>query len=174
MAPRLQWLTLALAFAAAADSRPVRETVRLDPPLIQQVNEGCGAASLAMILSYWTPDGADPPSGARIYAELSEAGVDGIRLARMKDFLTEQGFHAFTLRASAEQVEEQLRKRRPVIVGFGHGSASDLHFVVVSGFDRKSFWLHDPARKEPKRLKRKKFQKLWEGGDGWTLIAVPQ
>lgn len=92
----------------------------------------------------------------------------------MKDFLTEQGFHAFTLRASAEQVEEQLRKRRPVIVGFGHGSASDLHFVVVSGFDRKSFWLHDPARKEPKRLKRKKFQKLWEGGDGWTLIAVPQ
>lgn len=172
--PLLKLLTLALAGAVSTPAGSVRETVRLNPPLIRQVNEGCGAASLAMLLSYWAPKGPKPPSGARLYAELTEAGVDGIRLARMKEYLADQGFHAFTLRASAEQVEEQLRKRRPVIVGFGHGSASDLHFVVVSGFDRKGFWLHDPARSEPKRLKRKKFLKLWEGGDGWTLIAVPQ
>ncbi len=165
---------LALAIVIVAQAGPLRETVRLNPPMIQQVNGGCGAASLAMLLGYWDSEGSGLPSGARIYAELSESGIEGVRLARMKQYLADQGFHAFTLRASTEQIEQQLRKRRPVIVGFGHGAPSDLHFVVVSGFDRKGFWLHDPARSEPKRLKRKKFQKLWDGGDGWTLIAVPQ
>ena len=150
--------------------------VRLDPPLVRQVRHGCGAASLAMVVGYWERriPSESAASAERIYAALSETDTGGIRLAKMKQYLLEQGFHAFTLRSSAGQIEEHLSKRRPIIVGLRYGSKSDLHFVVVSGFDQKGFWLHDPARSKPKRVKRSKFDKLWSAGDGWALLAVPK
>lgn len=129
-----------------------------------------------MVVGYWTQQqqAESQVAAARIYAELREPESGGIRLAAMKEYLRAEGFRAFTFPGSGEQVEEHVSQQRPVIVGLRHGSATDLHFVVVTGFDDKGWWLHDPARSRPKRMKRSKFEKRWAAGDGWLLLAVPR
>ncbi len=150
--------------------------VRLDAPLIKQERQACGAASLAMVLEFWRAEAAKSGSALaeEIYAELRAGESGGVRLADMKSYLTGRGFHAFTVRGSGGLLEEHVGKGRPVIVGLRHGPKRDLHFVVVTGFNGRSFWVNDPARKRPQSVKKEKFEGWWKAGDGWTLIAVPK
>ena len=150
--------------------------VRLEPPLVRQAKNGCGAASLAMVLGYWAAElpGVELQSPERIYAQMKAAEDGGLPLAEMKRFLQDHGFNAFTVRSTFEDVETHLSKRRPLIAALDHGSRAGLHYVVLSGFDDKRVRLHDPARSKPKRVSRKKFQKQWEAADRWLLIAAPK
>jgi hypothetical protein len=105
-------ITIVLA-AGLASSAP---DIRLDVPLFRQQRNGCGAASVAMVVHYWSrqlPElglgGAQP---AEVYEQLYSAEIGGIPMAAMKRYLEERGFHAFSVQASWEDLEDHPSSKR--------------------------------------------------------------
>ncbi len=166
-AAHLLLLTLAWPLCAA---EPL--SVRLEVPFFRQDKNGCGAASVAMVLHYWKP-ARSVPSPEDVYRRLYDAQRNGIPLTEMRSYLQSQGFNAFTLRAQWPDVESHLAKRRPVVVGLRKKKDGLLHYATMVGIERESVWLNDPTRKKPHRMKRTDFEKHWALADRWILIAAP-
>ncbi|RPI19241.1 MAG: hypothetical protein EHM65_01625, partial [Acidobacteriales bacterium] len=94
---------------------------RLRVPFFTQERNGCGAASVSMVWRYWS-EGLPgrtlaEPSPEEVYRQLYNPAAKGIALAGMRDYLEEGGFRAYTLRGEWPDLEQQLAKGRPVIVG---------------------------------------------------------
>lgn len=140
----------------------------LSVPFFKQRKNGCGAASVAMVMRYW---GAGP-SADEVYQSLYDPARKAIPLARMKQYLEQHQFHAFTLRGAAEDVESHLAKGRPVIAALRPRPKAALHFVVITGMAAETVWINDPTRKKPLRMKRADFEKQWALGDRWMLLAA--
>lgn len=166
-APMRQVCALAVLFVVgccAAEASP------LGVPFYRQKKNGCGAASVAMVLHYWENR---HPSPEDVYELLYRPSQKGILLADMKRYLEEMTFRVFTLRGKWEDVEGQLAKSRPLIVGLKKKRTAAMHFVVVTGAGEEFVWLNDPTRSQPIRMKRPEFEKRWALGDRWILLAVP-
>ena len=163
-------VSLAVAYCAAAGSP-------LDVPFYAQEKNGCGAASVAMVMRYWDNRQPGPlvvyPSPEEVYEQLYRPRQKGILLADMKRYLEDMKFRVFTLRGRWEDVEGHLSKSRPLIVGLKKGRTAAMHFVVVTGVRDEFIWLNDPTRGKPSRLKRTEFEKRWELADQWMLLALP-
>ena len=151
-------------FLSAATPQP------LAVPFIEQQKNGCGAATLAMVVHYWRGESPDPRA---VYQRLYRPDVRGIRLADMKTYLEELGFHAFTVRGGWSEVERNLAKGRPMIVGLKTRRAGNMHFAVVIGAGGDHVWLNDPTRRRAHRVSLDKFAKQWELADRWVLLAAP-
>jgi predicted double-glycine peptidase len=76
------------------------------------------------------------------------------------------------MRATLDELDAHINKRRPVIVVLQDGRR--LHYAVVTGIDSGDVWLNDPARRKPQKMSRKRFERKWAGGDHWMLLAVPR
>jgi predicted double-glycine peptidase len=151
----------------------------LDVPFFTQQKNGCGAASVAMVVGYWTKHStaaarqiADA-SPERVYAKLYDAERRGILLSDMKHYLEESGFRAFTLRGRWSDLENHLSKGRPIIVGLKKARARQFHFAVVAGAAGNQVWINDPTRKKASRMKLTEFNRQWELADSWMLLATP-
>jgi len=149
----------------------------LDVPMYRQERNGCGAASLAMVMHYWAQHYSLPedmtPDPLDLYQDLYREEVKGIRLADMREYAATHGFDAFTLQGRREDLTENLAKGRPVIVGLRKQPRGELHFAVVVGLGSDQVWLNDPAKKKPARMKRSRFEKRWSAGGNWLLLAAP-
>ncbi len=150
---------------------------QLRVPFFPQDENGCGAASVAMVMRFWMDERPDAvaaaPSPQEVYEVLYRPERKGIRLSDMKRFFEERGFRAFTLRGQWSDVEEQLAKGRPLIAGLKDGPRKPLHFVVLTGAGSRFVWLSDPTRKKPGRMGRGEFEKRWESAERWILLAAP-
>jgi predicted double-glycine peptidase len=91
----------------------------------------------------------------------------------MRRYLEELGFHAFTFRGERGELERNLAKGRPLIVGLKKKARGGMHFAVVVGSDSEAVWLNDPTRKKAKRVKQAEFEKQWELAERWVLLATP-
>ena len=162
-----------LIFAIVAVSGIASE-LRLEAPLYRQIDKGCGAASLSIVLHYWADQRqiANPESPRVLYEKLYSDEAKGIRLSAMKAYLLENGFHAFTMRSTLDELESHVKKLRPVIVALRKGRR--LHYTVLTGIGRDHLWLNDPARRKPRRISRRRFERQWAKGDRWMLLAVPR
>jgi predicted double-glycine peptidase len=156
-------LALALTVLAAAP---------LAVPHVKQFKNGCGAASVAMVLQYWDRDRA--PEHAAIYDALIDAERKGIQLARMKQYVEGAGYRAFTMRAKARDLEEQLGKGRPLIVALRSSTRGRMHFAVLSGIDGERVWLNDPTKNKTLEWRREKFEGAWGRAENWILLASPK
>lgn len=147
----------------------------LDVPFFQQQKNGCGAASVAMVMHYWGRQMASTsPSPERVYKRLYDEKRKGIPLSDMRRYLEESGFRAFTLRGQWEDVERNLAMGRPIIVGLRKkGSTKRMHFAVLVGADGDHVWLNDPTRKKADRLKEPAFRKQWDLAERWMLLSTP-
>ena len=149
----------------------------LDVPFYTQKKNGCGAASVAMLMRYWDDRRPGPPAvhptPESVYELLYRREQKGILLADMKRYLEDMSFRVYTLRGRWEDVEEHLAKGRPLIVALKKGQASAMHFVVVTGVGDEFVWLNDPTRRKPSRLKRPEFEKRWAFAERWMLLASP-
>lgn len=148
----------------------------LQVPFFSQAKNGCGAASVAMLIHYWAsvrPTGVVSPPPEQVYRQLYHAGQDGIALADMRRYLEGLGYRAFTLRGQWSDLEQHIGKGRPVIVALKRRNSGPLHFAVVTGLQADRVWLNDPTRKKANRLKKADFTWQWESGGNWTLIATP-
>ena len=170
------WL-LAAACAMAADL----PGVCLDVPFVAQPKNGCGAASIAMVMQYWEHDLAQPHSPRADVAAIQEAlyskQARGIFASAMTKYLEAAGYRAFAIHGAWNDLKENLRKGRPLIVGLApEGPHDPLHYVVVAGMDWEKGWLfvNDPARRKLLKVDRAEFEKEWAATQNWTLLAVPQ
>ena len=151
----------------------------IDVPFVAQPREGCGAASLSMVMQYWAgKQGAavSPASDvARIQRELYSKGEHGIAAEQMGAYLRQHGFRAFAFPGKWSDLEEQIAKGRPLIVGLRPEGQSELHYVVIDGIDtaRGLVTMNDPAVRKLLNEERGRFEKEWSATHNWTLLAVP-
>ena len=154
--------------------------VWLDIPFVKQEKDGCGAASIAMVMQYWlkqqakTEADADPLAIQR--ALYSKEGR-GIYASDLQSYFQEHGFRSFAFQGTWDDLKQHLEKGRPLIVALKpvEGSA-DLHYVVVAGLDweRSIVMVNDPAQRKLLKHERSKFEKQWSAAGKWTLLAVPR
>lgn len=149
----------------------------LDVPFFTQQKNGCGAASVAMVMHYWggaATSGLSPMPGPRdVYARLYQPSRKGILLSGMKGFLEQYGFRAFALRGEWPDITGHLAKGRPVIVALRKRESAQTHFVVVTEASPASVRINDPTRRKPVTLKRGDFERQWGLGGRWLLLAAP-
>jgi ABC-type bacteriocin/lantibiotic exporter with double-glycine peptidase domain len=162
---------LGLVFALVLSSLQAADAVWLDVPFVRQPKEGCGAASLWMVLSYWKLDGG--MAVERIHKETYSAEQGGVPAPAMKRYLSERGFRVFDFAGGWEDLREQIGKGRPVIVCLRPSPRAPRHYVVVAGIAGTHALVNDPGDRKLRRVDRKTFEKSWAGGDRWMLLGVP-
>jgi ABC-type bacteriocin/lantibiotic exporter with double-glycine peptidase domain len=142
---------LLVAFTATACS-PYRGTARAvspttlaaepgwivlrDVPYIEQEGESeCGAAAIAMVVSYWTKS-----TPASIVAAFRPVPKRGLAAARLRDYARTRGLASFVIQGSFEDLQRELEAGRPVLVGLTKPIADTEvldHYEVVVGLHRE-------------------------------------
>jgi predicted double-glycine peptidase len=184
LAPSLLLIILAASARpapfSAQDNAGQSSGIWLDVPYIKQTEEGCGSASLAMLLRYWAGKGAAVATGRddpdAIQTQLYSRKVHGIFASDLRRYLSDSGFRAFAFRGEWKDLREHLEKGRPLIVSLQPGnSKAPFHYVVVTGLDwqRDAVFVNDPARGKLLRIERADFDKQWLAAKNWMLLALP-
>ena len=154
----------------------------IDVPFVAQAKNGCGSASIAMVMMYWEKkEGRSARGGTADAGKIQEAlysrAEGGIPASAMKRYFEEAGYRAFTFRGDWEELGRHLGKGRPLIVALkSSGAHGPLHYVVVVGMDAESgyVYVNDPAQGKMLRVSREGFESEWSGAHNWTLLAVPR
>jgi predicted double-glycine peptidase len=174
MMQNLATLVWVSGFLFATDPPP---GVWLDIPFVMQKKDGCGAASVAMVMEYWQAQqgGSVPANAAQIERDLPPDGSHGIYASDMQRYFEKKGYATFAFRGEWSDLEEHLQKGRPLIVALKPGSMGSLHYVVVAGFDqeRQLVLVNDPAQRKLLKEDRSRFEQGWKGAGRWTLLALP-
>ena len=157
--------------------------VWLDVPFVKQEKDGCGAASIAMVMQYWQAKQGRPANDAsdasQIQRVLYSAKAHGIYASDMERYFQENGFRTFTIRGEWEDLKQHLDKGRPLIVALKPValkplSAGALHYVVVAGLGPDTVTINDPAQRKLLQQDRPSFEREWSAAGKWTLLALPQ
>jgi hypothetical protein len=170
------WL-LAAAGAVAPAQTP--QAVWIDVPFVQQPWEGCGAASLSMVMQYWAhQEGQPAPADSAVEViqhRLYAPAAHGILASSMQSWLRDRGYQVFALNGRWSDLETELQKGRPLIVALRPEGQSALHYVVVDGIDppRGLVMMNDPAQRKLLSEERAAFEKDWSATGHWMLLAVP-
>lgn len=154
--------------------------VWLDVPFVRQEKDGCGAASLAMVMQYWRKqqgralDAA--ADGRHIQSALYSPQAHGIYASDLQRYLEQQGFQTFAFSGRWDDLRQHLQKGRPLIVALQPGAGEPLHYVVVAGLDweRSLVMVNDPAQRKLLKQDRVKFETEWKAAGSWTLLALPR
>jgi ABC-type bacteriocin/lantibiotic exporter with double-glycine peptidase domain len=157
--------------------------VWLDVPFIKQEKNGCGAASIAMVMQYWqrqqslSPNPAEGADAAAIQRALYSEKAHGIRASDMERYLQQHGFRTFAFQGGWDDLRRHLEKGRPLIVALKPmPTDSELHYVVVTGLDTSQnvVLVNDAAQRKLLKENRRDFEREWKAVGNWTLLAVPQ
>jgi len=172
-----RWIVLLCWCSLAAPAAP--PGVWLDVPFVKQERNGCGAASIAMVMQYWQRQQGNAAVAASdaggIQRALYSREARGIFASSVKNYLEEHGFHAFAFTGEWDDLKQHLEKGRPLIVALQPGSGT-LHYVVVVGLDSEQslVLVNDPAERKLLRQDRTRFEREWKGAGNWTLLATPR
>lgn len=152
----------------------------LDVPYVKQEKNGCGAASIAMVMEYWRQQPgqhlSSGPSPQQILGELYSAEARGIYASEMESYFRQHGFQAFAFQGQWDDLARHLGKGRPLIVALEPGRGAPRHYVVVAGLDpeQRVVLTNDPAQRKLLKRTRSNFEREWKAAGNWTLLAVPQ
>ena len=153
----MRWL-LVLALAACSSYRGTAHDVDpaklarepgwlllRDVPYVAQRGETeCGAAALGMVVGFWT--GETPQT---VVAAFQPVPATGIAAERLRDTARARGLAAFVVEGELQDLANELKAGRPVIVGLSKPQSRDRvlnHYEVVIGIhaDRKLIVTLDP------------------------------
>jgi ABC-type bacteriocin/lantibiotic exporter with double-glycine peptidase domain len=154
--------------------------VWLDVPFVKQEKNGCGAASIAMVMQFWQrQQGLAPtaiPDAPEIQVSLYSSKAHGIYASDLQRYFEQHGYRAFAFAGRVQDLQDHLAKGRPLIVALEPASKTPLHYVVVAGFDaaKNLVLVNDPAERKLLQRDLSTFEKEWKGTGNWTLLAVPQ
>ncbi len=150
---------------------------RLDVPYVAQVQEGCGSASLAMLLAYWQERGHAFPKemldAAHIHRKIYSAKDHGSRAEDVEAYLHSVGMRTFALRGRWSDLEEHVGNGRPMLVALRAPGGRQLHYAVVTGVSDSHVLLNDPAIRPNALWSRRDFERRWKASGNWTLLALP-
>jgi ABC-type bacteriocin/lantibiotic exporter with double-glycine peptidase domain len=176
-------LVLFLASAANAGLALAAEKagVWIDVPFVAQSKDGCGSASISMVMSYWEKKDGQPASSSadaeKIQAALFSPSAGGIPASMMQKYFQESGYRVFAFHGEWSDLKHHLELGRPLIVSLrASGPHGPLHYVVVVGIDlaRDYLFVNDPAQQKMLRISREGFESEWNSTHNWTLLAVPR
>lgn len=181
MACRRQWTARAALYLCAAALAAQSSGKWLDVPFVKQEKNGCGAASIAMVMQYWQKqpgvsrqDGSDP---ADVQRALYTSQAHGVYASDMERYFQEHGFRTYSFRGTWSDLKQHVAKGRPLIVALKPLPAEkELHYVVVVGLDWRQdvVLVNDAAQRKLLKMDRAAFDKEWSAVGNWTLLALPQ
>jgi ABC-type bacteriocin/lantibiotic exporter with double-glycine peptidase domain len=152
----------------------------LDVPFVKQERNGCGAASIAMVMQYWQQQQGQPMNSfadpVHILRVLHADTAHGIYASDMERYFQQNGYSTFELSGEWTFLKQQLGKGRPLIAALKPSSSRELHYVVVAGLDEEHelVLLNDPEERKLLKEDRSRFEKEWKATENWTLLAVPE
>lgn len=153
--------------------------VWLDVPFVKQQKDGCGAASIAMVMQYWQRQqgrNEDPDAEySHIQNALLSPGAHGIYASDMERYLRQNGYATFVFIGDREALAHHLAKGRPLIVAVKPSRTLPMHFVVVAGVDQTDHFvlLNDPDQRKLLKEDFYRFEREWKAAGYWTLLVVP-
>ncbi|MBI4474285.1 MAG: C39 family peptidase, partial [Acidobacteria bacterium] len=162
----MRWLLLLASFS---------QGLWIDVPFLSQDKNGCGPASVWMLLEYWKSGSA--PSVDMIRREIFSDEAGGVYARDMEAYLRRRGFRTFAFRGDWVDIEQHIAKGRPLIVCLEQNARGiPFHYVVVAGIDtaQNLVLVNDPARRKLVSIERTDFEQAWKGTENWTLLAVPE
>jgi ABC-type bacteriocin/lantibiotic exporter with double-glycine peptidase domain len=159
--------------------------VWLDVPFVKQEKDGCGAASIAMVMQYWQAQpgqsGKPAAEAAQIQRALHSDAAHGIYASDMERYFQQNGYATYVFAGDWSDLKQHLGKGRPLIVSLKPAalkpdSMGPLHYVVVAGLDeeRQLVLVNDPAQRKLLKEDRSRFEQEWKGSGRWTLLALPE
>ena len=98
--------------------------VWLDVPFVRQEKNGCGAASIAMVMQYWQRQQGEVASAdaEQIQRALYSRRAHGIYASDMERYFQQHGFRTFAFAGEWKDLKEHLEKGRPLIVALKPGA----------------------------------------------------
>lgn len=149
------------------------EPVWLDVPFLSQERDGCGSASIAMLMRYWSHSSPDPHQIQQLLYSPKDRGIRGSDVER---YLQDNKFQTFVFQGKWADLEHHIRQGRPLLVCLNVRRGRPLHYIVVAGFDPDGHAVlaNDPARAKLMRIARETFEKDWKAAGNWTLLALPR
>ncbi len=141
------------------------------PVIRQRGEQDCGAAALAMILTYWEiPSSIDdvtyacgPPPG------------EGVDAGALRDHARALGMEAFLIRGELTDLDRELSMGRPVLVGMvkPHTGGVRSHYEVVVGLhaSRGIVLTIDPAHGWRENT-LEGFLQEWEGARRLMIVVL--
>ena len=173
--------SLAMACLTAVLAASDIPGIWLDVPFVKQEKDGCGAASIAMVMQFWRQKAGQAVGGRRRRGPHSEDAVlqPGTRHLCLRPgalFPAERLPHFCLRRASGLDLKQHLEKGRPLIVALKPGGGAPLHYVVVTGldWDQKIVIVNDPPSASCSSRTKSSFEREWSSAGKWTLLALPQ
>jgi ABC-type bacteriocin/lantibiotic exporter with double-glycine peptidase domain len=155
-------------------------TIWIDVPYVKQPEEGCGAASISMVMQYWQQHQGQPQTASsdvnHIQRALFSKQARGIYASDLERYLNQQGFRTYVFRGDRALLVHHLQQGRPLIVALTPKSGSLLHYVVVAGIepDQQTLLTNDPAQRKLLKVDSRNFEEEWQATSNWTLLAVPR
>ena len=152
----------------------------LDVPFVKQEKDGCGAASIAMVMQYWRLQQGRPGNPAAAADQIQRAlhwdAAHGIYASDMEHYFHQNGYATFAFTGDWSDLKQHLEKGRPLIAALKPGTRVPLHYVVVAGLDqeRQLVLLNDPAQRKLLKEDRSRFEQEWKAAGRWTLLALPE
>jgi ABC-type bacteriocin/lantibiotic exporter with double-glycine peptidase domain len=179
------WIIFGLLVLSAAsftlDLAAETSAAWISAPFVAQTKDGCGSASISMVIRYWgNKAGQTDPSAAnpeKIQAALFSPTAGGIPASMMRKYFQDAGYRAFAFQGEWRDLKHHLEQGRPLIVGLRAGGPhGPLHYVVLVGIDweRGYVFANDPAQQRMLRISREGFESEWSSTHNWTLLAVPR
>jgi uncharacterized protein YvpB len=155
--------------------------VWLDVPFIRQEKDGCGAASIAMVMQYWLKQKSMPVDASadevEIQRVLYSSKDHGIHASELEAYFQQHNYQTFTFTGKWGDLQQHLEKGRPLIVALKPSALeTSLHYVVVVGVDPEQdvVYLNDAAERKLLKQDRASFEKQWKAVKQWTLLALPK
>jgi ABC-type bacteriocin/lantibiotic exporter with double-glycine peptidase domain len=115
------------------------------PLVLQKGTDDCGAAAVAMVLTYW----GVPASAEQVQIACQPSG-SGLRAGDLRDYVRNQGLKSFLIRGERTDLENELSRGRPVIVGlvkpYLDGGRTHYEVVVALHPAQGTFVTLDPVR----------------------------
>ena len=146
----------------------------VDVPFVRQPKDGCGSASIWMVIEYWRPHTA--ASIDQIHRTVFTASAGGVFASDMESYFAAHGFATQAFAGEWQDFEKHLSSGRPLIVSLESDARGRLlHYVVVAGLDpdQNLIFVNDPADRKLRALHRAAFESLWKASGNWTLLAIP-
>lgn len=169
------WSTL-LIFALSSSG----SSIWIDVPFVLQQEEGCGAASLSMLIQYWQSHGFSVEENAsdpvRIMQLLYSKKDHGIPVRDLTKYLQDHGFKTFEFTGKWDDLAHHISKGRPLIASLeANGNRDRFHYLLVTGIDRDQnlVLVNDPSERKLLKMNRNTFEDRWKASGNWTLLAVP-
>lgn len=150
----------------------------LDVELVRQRDsKDCGSAALSTVLRYWKPDGGRAVDREGIEGALRRDPSEGLTAGELRDYARQSGFSAYVIEGAFGDLQHEVDRGRPVIVGVHKPVSSGealRHYEVFIGYhpETRHVLTLDPAN----GLRQNGFEGFseeWQQAGNVMLVVMP-